>query len=367
MAEKITISLIKADIGSYPGHGRVHPDLIKTAKECLQRAKDENLLIDFFVTNCGDDLCLLLSHKKFIENPEIHKLAFDTFMKCTEVAKGMKLYGAGQDLISTAFSGNIRGMGPGVAEMSFFERESEPLVVFLSDKAEAGMWNLYLFKIFADPFTTPGLIIDPKLHDGFSFEVHDVIEHKKIIFKCPNEMYDLLVFIGAPSKYCIKSVVRNSDNEIAAVTSVEKLSLTAGGYRGKDDSVMMVRSQSGFPAVGEILEPFAFPALIAGGMRGSHHVPVMAVSLKDAHPTRFDSPARVVALGFQLNGGNFIGPIDLFDDPAFDLARQKCNEVMDYIRKHGPFEPHRLPLSEMEYTTLPYVMRKLKNRFQSLK
>ena len=28
---------------------------------------------------------------------------------------------------------------------------------------------------------------------------------------------------------------------------------------------------------------------------------------------------------------------------------------MDYLRRHGPFEPHRLPLDEMEYTTMPAV------------
>ena len=29
----------------------------------------------------------------------------------------------------------------------------------------------------------------------------------------------------------------------------------------------------------------------------------------------------------------------------------------------GPFEPHRLPLEEMEYTTMPQVMSKLEHRF----
>jgi len=33
------------------------------------------------------------------------------------------------------------------------------------------------------------------------------------------------------------------------------------------------------------------------------------------------------------------------------------------MRAHGPFEPHRLPLEEMEYTTLPGVLEKLKERF----
>ncbi|WP_420847180.1 fructose 1,6-bisphosphatase [Nonomuraea basaltis] len=32
----------------------------------------------------------------------------------------------------------------------------------------------------------------------------------------------------------------------------------AGKYVGKDDPVMIVRCQSGLPAVGEVLEPFTF-------------------------------------------------------------------------------------------------------------
>ena len=42
----------------------------------------------------------------------IHKMAWETFERCTEVARKLKLYGAGQDLLSDAFSGNIMGMGP---------------------------------------------------------------------------------------------------------------------------------------------------------------------------------------------------------------------------------------------------------------
>jgi fructose 1,6-bisphosphate aldolase/phosphatase len=36
------------------------------------------------------------------------------------------------------------------------------------------------------------------------------------------------------------------------------------------------------------------------------------------------------------------------------------------MRAHGPFEPHRLPLDEMEYTTMPQVMNKLKDRFKPI-
>ncbi len=53
-------------------------------------------------------------------------------------------------------------------------------------------------------------------------------------------------------------------------------------------------------------------------------------------------------------------------DPGFDESRRMANVVADYLRRHGPFEPHRLPLEEMEYTTMPQVKKKLGKRFVSL-
>ncbi|MGD0952181.1 MAG: fructose 1,6-bisphosphatase, partial [Methanotrichaceae archaeon] len=96
---KITVSLIKADVGGYPGHSSVHPALIETAESKLAQAKKSGALIDFRVLACGDDLELIKSHKKGCNNGEVHGLAWETFEEATEVAKKLKLYGAGQDLL----------------------------------------------------------------------------------------------------------------------------------------------------------------------------------------------------------------------------------------------------------------------------
>ncbi len=364
---KLTLSVIKADVGGYVGHATMHPQLIEEAKKKLTQAKRAKKLIDFHVTHCGDDLELIMTHKKGVENKDIHKLAWDTFLACTEVARKLKLYGAGQDLLSDTFSGNVKGMGPGVAEMEFEERKSEPIIVFMGDKTSPGAWNLPLYKMFADPFNTAGLVIDPSMHDGFIFEVVDVYESKTIKFTCPEELYNILMFIGAMRKYMIKAVYRKRDGELGAVASTQKLSLIAGKYVGKDDPVLIVRCQSGFPAVGEALEPFAFPHIVEGWMRGSHHGPLMPVPFHHATPSRFDGPPRVIAAGFQLSNGKLIGPVDLFNDPAFDEARRKCNEIANYFRQHGPFEPHRLGLQDLEYTTMDKLMKKLKGRFKAEK
>ena len=363
MGEKITISVIKADIGSLAGHHVVHPDTIAAATRVLAEAKSKGILIDFYVTNVGDDLELIMTHRKGVDSAEIHGTAWNAFQEAAKVAKELGLYAAGQDLLSEAFSGNVRGLGPGVAEMEIEERPAEPIIVFMADKTEPGAFNLPLFRVFADPFNTAGLVIDPRMHEGFIFEVLDVYEGKKVLLNAPEEIYDILALIGTPGRYVIKRVYRKTDKMISAVVSSERLNLIAGRYVGKDDPVAMVRCQHGLPAVGEVLEAFAFPHLVAGWMRGSHFGPLMPVPQRHAKCTRFDGPPRIVALGFQVKNGKLVGPADLFDDPAFDETRRLAQNIAEYIRRHGPFMPHRLGPEEMEYTTLPKVLEKLKDRF----
>src|SRR5713226_404154 len=193
MANKLTVSVIKADIGGWVGHSAIHPALMDSAAETLAAAKKQGAIIDQFVTYCGDDLQLIMTHTHGVDSEKIHRLSWDTFTKATEVSKKLKLYGAGQDLLADAFSGNVRGMGPGVAEMEIEERTAEPIIIFMADKTSAGSWNLPLYKMFVDPFNTAGLVIATALHKGFRIEVHDVREHQKIFFDCPEEIYELLL------------------------------------------------------------------------------------------------------------------------------------------------------------------------------
>ncbi|MBW2971796.1 fructose-1,6-bisphosphatase [Candidatus Woesearchaeota archaeon] len=370
MEKKITVSVIKADIGGFPGHANVHPECLEHAKKYLKK-KSKKILVDFHVTHCGDDLELIMTHRLGPNNSKVHKLAWDTFTGCACLAKKLKCYGAGQDLLADSFSGNVRGMGPGVAELEFTERGAEPIVVFMMDKTEPGAFNLPVYRMFADPFNTAGLVIDPGLHAGFRFEVWDIKEKKRVFLDCPEEMYNLLCLIGAKARFVIKNVYPKKggnlpEDEAVANICTEKLYFIAGKYVGKDDPVAIVRCQSGLPALGEVLEPFALPYLVSGWMRGSHNGPILPVGLKDARCTRFDGPPRVIAFGFQVNNGKLEGPVDMFDDVAWDYTRQKGQEIAEYMRRHGPFEPHRLDLDDMEYTTLPLVIEKIEKRFKKI-
>ena len=91
---KITLSVIKADIGGYVGHSESHPDIIAKASECLKKAQKDGVLVDCQATKCGDDLQLIMTHQQGAGSYEIHKLAWDTFVAGTKVAKRLKLHGA---------------------------------------------------------------------------------------------------------------------------------------------------------------------------------------------------------------------------------------------------------------------------------
>lgn len=371
MVEKTTVSVIKCDVGSLAGHHIVPKPLLDIAKTRMKEAQETGLINSYHVFHAGDDLELLMVHQRGEDNSEIHELAWGTFKKAAEKAKELKLYGAGQDLLKTAFSGNVRGMGPGVAEMEIEERGSDPIVVFAADKTSGGAFNYPLFRIFADPTSTAGLVIDSNMVGGFKFEVLDVKENKKAVLKCPEEMYELIALIGSPERYTVSRVWRAAGNLICAVSSTTRLSLIAGKYVGKDDPALIVRAQHGLPALGEVLVPFMHSYFVEGWMRGSHWGPLMPVGLKNSKCTVFDGPPRIVGVGFQVANGKIASndkgePLvsDLFDDPAFDLARREAMEYAVALRRMGEFEPARLSAETMEYTTLPNVLEKLKDRFE---
>src|SRR5581483_11833761 len=133
-------------------------------------------------------------HNRGVGDVEIHRLAWNAFKAGTETAQSQGLYGAGQDLLKDAFSGNVRGMGPAVAEMEIEERPNEPFVFFAADKTDPGAYNLPFYLAFADPMHCAGLLLSPKMAKGFRFTIMDVnyTEGDRIIeLNAPEELYDI--------------------------------------------------------------------------------------------------------------------------------------------------------------------------------
>jgi fructose 1,6-bisphosphate aldolase/phosphatase len=361
---KLTISVIKADIGSIGGHICPSQRLMETV-DAYVTEHGSKLLLDSYISYTGDDIAIVSTHERGPNDAEVHKLCWDAFMAGTTVAKGQGLYGAGQDLLKEAFSGNVRGMGPAVAELQFDERPNEPFLFFAADKTDPGAYNLPLYLAFADPMNTPGLMLSPSMSDGFRFVIMDVnyTEGDRVIeLNAPEDLYSIASLLRDTERYVVESVWSRSTGEQAAAISTSRLHNIAGKYTGKDDPVMLVRVQKDFPATGEVLAPYAIGPYVAGAMRGSHQMPLMPVPLNSGI-SYFDGPPVVSCAAFAMQRGKMTEPVDAFAHPFWDTVRDAVAHKAIDMRRQGFFGAAMLPMSELEYTGIMEKLKMLDARF----
>jgi fructose 1,6-bisphosphate aldolase/phosphatase len=363
---KLTLSVIKADIGSIGGHIKPSQRLKDTVADFVrEHGIKKGLLIDHYVSSTGDDIAILMTHQKGVSNDAVHKLAWDAFVAGTEVAKEQGLYGAGQDLLKDAFSGNIRGMGPAVAEMEIEERPNECFLFFAADKTDPGAYNLPFYLAFADPMHCAGLILSPKMAQGFKFVIMDV-EHTEgdrvIELSAPRDLYDIASLLRDNQRFVIEHIYSNETGEIAASISTTRLHNIAGKYTGKDDPVALARVQGSFPATGEVLSPFSIGHFVAGFMRGSHTGPLMPVKA-NSPISYFDGPPVVSAQAFSVRNGKLTEPADAFDQPFWDWVRDQVSQKALDIRRQGFSGCAMLSYSELEYGGIVEKMKKLDGKF----
>jgi fructose 1,6-bisphosphate aldolase/phosphatase len=344
---KITVSVIKADIGSVGGHIAPSNKLLETVKKHVQE-KGKGFLIDDYVSFTGDDVAILMTHRKGVGNDQVHKLAWDAFVAGTSVAKSQGLYGAGQDLLKDAFSGNVHGMGPAVTEMEFEERPGEPILFFAADKTDPGAYNLPLYLAFGDAMNTPGLMLSPKLAKGFKFVIMDVnnTESDSVIeLNAPEDLYDVATLLRDAERFVVESVWSRAAGTQAVSVATSRLHNIAGKYTGKD-----------------VLQPFSIGHFVAGCMRGSHNMPIMPVKLNSTI-SYFDGPPIVSCAAFSIRDGKLTEMIDAFDHPFWDRVRDHVSDKAMDMRKQGFFGAAMLPMNELEYTGIMEKLAVLEKRF----
>jgi len=361
---RTTLTLAKADVGSIGGHIKPGKRLLDLVTTFLKRM-GKGLLSDFDVMHTGDDIAVLLVHNRGKNDKRIHKLVWDAFQAAAEDAAKQGLYGAGQDLLKDAFSGNIRGLGPAVCELEFDERPNEPFLVFAADKTEPGAYNLPLYLAFADPMYNAGLILSPSMFKGFRFTIMDVayVEGDRVIeLDAPERIYDIAALLRDNERFVVESIHSRETGEQCVAVSTTRLHNIAGKYTGKDDPIMLVRVQGSFPATGEVLQPYRIGHLVGGFMRGSHTGPLMPVK-RNTSISWFDGPPIVSCSAYCVHKGKLTEPADAFDHPFWDYVRDQVSRKAIEIREQGFSGPAMLPYAELEYGGIVAKMKALDKEF----
>jgi len=375
---KITLSVIKADVGSIGGHTRPSACMLHEVRTRLRDAVSRQLVIDGLVTHTGDDIAIIMTHRHGAGASSIHHFAWDSFLAATEAAKADGLYGAGQDLLVDAPSGNIRGAGPAVAEIELErdpadrDRPAEPFLVFAGDKCSPGAYNYPLYAVFCDPMHNGGLLLSPKLHRGFTLTIIDM-DHKGhegdrvIRLDVPERVWDVACLLQNPDRFAVEAIHSRyrPDEQIVAV-SATRLHNIAGKYTGKDDPVAIVRTQGIFPAPEEVIEPYMLGHFVTGDTRGSHVMPLMPVAIDTAVGGPYCLPI-VSCLAFSMDGqGIFTREyVDLFGNVAWDATRLKTQQKADEWRRQGFVGPTMASHAELAYTGIVDTLALLDREFSA--
>lgn len=362
---RITVSAIKADIGGIGGHTRPSEELLGTVKNFVAKSA-KGLLIDYYIGYTGDDIHIIMTHTRGMDDEKIHKLAWDAFTEGTKTAKDQGLYGAGQDLLKDAFSGNVKGMGPGVAEIEMEERPSEVFCIFAADKTEPGAFNFPLWRMFVDAGSNTGILINERLAEGVIFRIMDVMSGKVAELKMWQDKAELEAALMYPGRFVVHSVMSSDGSDQIVSASTDRLHNIAGTYVGKDDPIAIVRTQKNFPATEEAGSAFNEPHYVAGNTRGSHHMPLMPVKLNSAASLNYSIPI-VSCLLFSMHNGKLTGPHDGFGTADWDLQRMRASERAMIIRNQGFIHPATLVPDELEYNKgYEARMSKLESKFRDL-
>lgn len=361
---KTTISVIKADLGAIGGHIKPSQALLEAVGGHIE-SKNAKILTDWRITFTGDDIAILAAHKKGVADKEVHRLCWEAFIAGMKVAKEQGLYGAGQDLLKLDFKGCAKGLGPAVAEMEFEERDAEPFLMIAADKTDPGAFNLPLYLSFCDPMHNSGFVISSRIRKGYVFRIIDLscLDGEKFIdLKSPEDIYDIALLLRDQERFAVASIYSRAGGEQAIAASTTRLHNIAGKYVGKDDPVMIVRTQQDFPGSGEILSPYSIGHMVAGFMRGSHHGPLMPVKQNNG-VSFFDGPPIVSAAAYSVHNGKLTEAADCFDQPYWDFVRVKISEKANQIRQQGFFGPAMLGMQELEYTNLAQSLKNIEKRF----
>ena len=254
---KLTISCIKADVGSIGGHTKPSERMMDAVRGEVARAIDDGLIIDGWTSYTGDDIAILMSHTRGENDEGVHQFAWDTFIKATEIAREYGLYGAGQDLLVDAPSGNVRGAGPAVAEIEMDHtleapRPAESIMLFAADKCGPGAYNLPIFLGFADPMYCGGLML-PQMIKGFTFHVIDMDNtggDSIIELNAPEDYYQITALLRDNERFGIDGIYSRTTGQRAVSVSAQRLHSIAGVYTGKDDPIALGAQPGHFPGAG---------------------------------------------------------------------------------------------------------------------
>ncbi len=389
VGKRATITVVSANLGRWLGGlSSIPQEVFKAAHTVLRQSKQNSDLRDFRVFAFGNDLHIQLNTLgQGLHSPEVHTLAYKAITESLKRAAEARLYRPinGQDFFRLSDPERIVALRMRPLEFPFTERGSEPIVIAKLINGAAGAFNRMLFNLFFHPDKGSHQRLDSTRFIALVENVGELSSAKTqrrlyafgdrpeeerlwLIYPFLKEALEigrdqvgdwgeLLSMIANPAEWVVSAIyaVRGrfvshdghwqaTRHEPVAVVSVEP----ALAGIAVENPVVVIRLQSGLPAVGEahfnLGADFHFTV---GGLGGGYHVGVMPVTVAQAQvEAEEQGTAKLVAYTYQSYDNGRIPPehdvIDLFgqDSVQTEWLQAEAREFIRIMVQHGEFQPY---------------------------
>lgn len=389
LAQGHTLSDIKADAGGKVGHTSTVTLFEFVARASLTEAREGGHIHDFRVFSVGDDLHLLMHHRRGVDSNEIHLLAFRTFWRVVWVTEliGYKPYGLAQDLkigpatkgkrvddlaepserfvallgehlpepershlerirsahrnwkggrgtveVRKPFAGNVTGQGPGFSELPL--GETWKVGLFAADKCGPAAFNLPLYKAAERALAQEA--VRSRYGQSLALEIYDVHNHRRIFLDAQAHRKDIEIFLGATNLFNVKRFW-SLPGTIAQPESVKGAVKTIVLAASTEKLALITggeyvgKDDPVLLGVAELITPiFEFMKtgfyMTQGDERGSHYMMLVPKPLGEAVAT-VRSRGLQVGLEVALNDQGITELHDVYAEPSYREARVRIERI----------------------------------------
>jgi fructose 1,6-bisphosphate aldolase/phosphatase len=388
-AKRTTITVVSANLIRWLGGISSLPrEVIEAGEAVLNKAKGEGRIRDFRVYAFGQDMHLQVNTLgEGLHSQRVHQLIYEAVHAALSRGADAGLYrpAQGQDFFRLPAAERIAALRLRPVEFPFSERGSEPIYIAKVINGAVGSFNRMLFNLFFHPDKGSHQRLDGTRFLAIVENAHDLLTgrrqrrlyafgdrplEEKLWFIYPlaakplgfdrdqvGDWAELLSMVANPAEWVISAIYavngryvihgeefQATRHEPVAVVSVE----AAHPDSPVEDPVLILRLQSGLPAVGEA--NFSLGAdfhFIIGGPGGGYHVGVMPVTLGEAGIAAEElGTARLVAYAYQSYDNGRIPPehdvIDLFaqDRVQTEWLQREARQLIQPILQQGEFQPY---------------------------